>query len=135
MHQREAARRLVDVHDSLFADTIGAHEPAQHNEEPVRVGVLLLRAVELSHALGGLLATQAHATQELLHPAMAGTGVESLCVESCTKPLIATALTHRTSVTRKMCSLSRVMSAGESKALLSVLLLVRSVSSGRECSG
>ena len=31
-------------------------------------GVRLLRAVELFHALGGLLVAQAHATQELLQP-------------------------------------------------------------------
>ena len=33
----------------------------------MRFGVLLLRAVELFQALGGLLAAQAHAMQELLH--------------------------------------------------------------------
>ena len=37
------------------------HEQAQLDEEPVRVGVLLLRAVELFQALGGLLEAQAHA--------------------------------------------------------------------------
>ena len=47
----------------------------------MRVGVLLLRAVELFHTLGGLLAAQARATHELLHPAMAGMDIESLCVE------------------------------------------------------
>ena len=31
------------------------------DEEPVRVGLLLLRAVELLQALGGLLEAQAHA--------------------------------------------------------------------------
>ena len=45
------------------SDAIGAHQPAQLDEEPVRVGVLLL-----FHAPGGLLEAQAHATQELLHP-------------------------------------------------------------------
>ena len=35
--------------------------PAQLDEQPVRVGVRLLRAVELFHALGGLLVAQAHA--------------------------------------------------------------------------
>ena len=57
------------------------HEPAQFDEEPVRVGVLLLSAVELLQALGGLLAAQAHATQETRHPGIAGTHVEPLCVE------------------------------------------------------
>ena len=57
------------------------HQPAQLDEEPVRVGVLLLRAVELFQALGGLLAAQAHAMQELIDPSLAGTDVESLCVE------------------------------------------------------
>ena len=43
--------------------------------------MLLLRAVELFHALAGLLVAQAHAVQELLHPPLAGTHVESLRVE------------------------------------------------------
>ena len=38
----------------------------------MRVGVLLLRAVELFHALGG--DSRVHATQESLHPAVAGDG-------------------------------------------------------------
>ena len=58
-----------------------ARQPAQLDEQPVRVGVLLLRAVDLFHALGGLLEAQARAMQELLHPAFAGTDVEPLCVE------------------------------------------------------
>ena len=68
MHRQEAAGRLVDVHDAVCADSVLVHQPAELDEEPVRVGVLLLRAVELFHALGGLLEAQAHATQELLHP-------------------------------------------------------------------
>ena len=68
MHREETARGLVDVHDAVCADSVLVHEPAQLDEEPVRVGVLLLRAVELLQALGGLLEAQAHATQELLHP-------------------------------------------------------------------
>ena len=47
----------------------------------MRVGLLQSRAVELLQALSGLLEAQAHATQESLHPALAGTGVEPLCVE------------------------------------------------------
>ena len=81
LHQEEPARRLVDVHDAVSADSVLVHQPAKLDEEPVRVGVLLLRAVELFHAPGGLLAAQAHATQEPLHPSIAGTGVESFCVE------------------------------------------------------
>ena len=67
MHRQEAAGRLVDVHDAVCAGSVLVHEPAELDEEPVRVGVLL-RAVDLFHALGGLLEAQAHATQELLHP-------------------------------------------------------------------
>ena len=53
----------------------------QPDELLVRVGVLLLSAVELFHALGGLLVTQAYATQEPLELGLAGTDVESLCFE------------------------------------------------------
>ena len=81
MHREEPARRLVDVHDAVSAVSVLVHQPAQLDEEQVRVGVLLLRAVEIFQALGGLLAAQAHAMQELLHPALAGTDVESFCVE------------------------------------------------------
>ena len=48
----------------------------QLEEEAMRVGVLLLRAVELLQALGGLLEAQVHATQELSDPSIAGTHVE-----------------------------------------------------------
>ena len=80
LHREEPARRLVDVHDAVCADSVLVHQPAQLDEEPVRFGVLLLRAVELFQALGGLLAAQEHAMQELLDPSLAGTDVESLCV-------------------------------------------------------
>ena len=89
------------------------HEPAQLDEQPVRVGLLQRRAVELLQALGGLLVAQAYAVEKPSHPPLAGTHVESLCVE----PFV-TALRHSTSVMRRMCSLSRVMSAGESKVFL-----------------
>ena len=69
----------------------------------MRVAVLLLKAVELFHALGGLPEAQAH-----------GTSCPSASSQSCTKPLIVTALKHKTSDTLLMCSLSRVMSTGES---------------------
>ena len=53
------------------------HQPAQLDEQPVSVGVLLLRAVDLFDALGGLLAAQAHATQE----SKSWDGRRVLCVE------------------------------------------------------
>ena len=46
------------------------------------------------------------------------TSSPSASSHSCTKPWIVTALKHRTSVTRMMCSLSRVVSAGDSMLLL-----------------
>ena len=48
----------------------------------MRVGVLLLKAVELLRALGGPLEAQAHATQESRHTAVAGTHAEPLCIEA-----------------------------------------------------
>ena len=81
MHWQEAAGRLVDVHDAVCPDSVLVNQPAQLDDQPVRVGVLLLSAVELFHALGGLLVAQAHATQKLLDPSLAGTDVEFLCVE------------------------------------------------------
>ena len=81
MHREEAAGRHVDVHDAVCADCVCAHQPAQLDEQPVRVGVLLLWAVELFHALGELLVPQAHAMQEPLHPTFAVTDVEPICVE------------------------------------------------------
>ena len=77
LHRQEAARGLVDVHDAVCADATGADQPAQLDEQPGRVGVLLLKTEELFHALGGLVAAQAHATQELIDPSLAGTDVES----------------------------------------------------------
>ena len=58
MHWQEATAGLVDVHEAVCADAIGPHQPAQLDDQPVRVGALLLRSVELFHALGGLLAAQ-----------------------------------------------------------------------------
>ena len=37
MHLQEAARSLVDVHDAVCADCVLIHEPAQFDEQPVRV--------------------------------------------------------------------------------------------------
>ena len=67
MHRQGAARRLVDIHNAVCAHFVCAHQPAQLDERPVRVGLLQSSAVELFDALGGLLEAQAHATQELLH--------------------------------------------------------------------
>ena len=52
--------------------TVCAHQPAQLDEEAVRV--------ELFHALGRLLAARAHATQEPSDPSRAWTD-ESLCLK------------------------------------------------------
>ena len=65
----------------VVADSVLLHEPAQLDEQSVRVGVLMFRSVELCQALGGLLVAQEYATQEFLYLAVAGTHVESLCVE------------------------------------------------------
>ena len=81
VHRQEAARGLVDVDDAVCADSVLLHEPAQLDEEPVRVGLLQSRAVELLQALGGLLVAQAHAMQEFPHPALARAHVETRCVE------------------------------------------------------
>ena len=64
MHWEEAARSLVDVDGAVCADCVRVHEPAQLDEQSVRVGLLQSRAVELLQALGGPLAAQAHATHE-----------------------------------------------------------------------
>ena len=66
---------------AVVADSVLLHEPAQLDEQSMRVGVLMFRAVELCQALGGLLVAHAHATQEFLYFDVAGTHVESLCVE------------------------------------------------------
>ena len=115
MHREEAARGLVNVDYAVCADSVLVHEPAQLDEEPVRVGLLQSRAVELLQALGGLLVAQAHATQEWPRR----TSCPSASSHSCTKLLIVTALRHRTSDTRMVYSLSRVTSARESKVFLS----------------
>ena len=81
VHREEAARGLVDVHDTVCADSVLLHEPAELDEEPVNVGLLQSRAVELLQALGRLLVAQAHATQEFPNPHVAGTHAEPLCVE------------------------------------------------------
>ena len=86
----------------------------------MRVGVLLLRAAELFHALGGLLFSY------LARVASPSSSLDGSS-HSCAKPLIVTALKHRTSDTRLMCSLIRVMSEFSCQA---VLLVARSVSRG-----
>ena len=49
------------LHDAVCADSVLVHEPTQLDEQPVRVGLLQSKAVELFHALGGLLVAQMHA--------------------------------------------------------------------------
>ena len=83
----------------VVADSVLLHEPAQLDEQSMRVGVLMFRAVELCQALGGLLAAQAYATQEFLYSDR--TSSPSVSSPSSTKPWIVTALKHKTSVTRK----------------------------------
>ena len=73
--------------------------------------------MELFDARGGPLVAQA-AWQELPHPSIAGTSSPSASSHACTRLLTVIAPTHRTSVTRMMCSLSRVVSAGVSRLLL-----------------
>ena len=53
------------------------------------------------------------------HHSLGRTSSPSASRHSSTKPWIVTALKHRTSVTRMMCSLNRVVSAGVSMLLLS----------------
>ena len=66
-----------------------------------------------------LLEAQVHATQGLLDPSLARMDVESSCVEPFVQRLLTvTALRHKTSVTRMMCSLNRVTSSGNTKVLL-----------------
>ena len=92
MHREEAARGLVDVHDAVCADSVLVHEPAQLDEEPVRVGLLQSRAVELLQALGGLLEAQAHAVQKSWWLGRASS--PSASSHSSTRPLTVTALRH-----------------------------------------
>ena len=124
MHREDTAKCLVAVHDPLCADRVLVHQPAQLNEQPVRVGLLQSRAVELFHALGRLLEAQAHPVEELPHPAFAWNErrVPLRRAIRSTTPLIVTALRHRTSVTGRMCSLNRVVSAGDSMFLLPLRL-------------
>ena len=114
MHREKAARGLANVDDAVCADSVLVHEPAEIDEEAMRVGLLQSRAVELLQALGGLLEAQAHATQLLLGRASSS----SESSHPCNRPLIVTALRRSTSVTRTMCSLSRVMYAGDSRLFL-----------------
>ena len=74
--------------------------------------------LELFHALGGLLVGQVRATQELSDTLGAGRTCPSASSHWPIRPLIVTTLRHRASVTRRICSLSLVMSAGESKVFL-----------------
>ena len=80
MHQQEAAGRLVDVHDSVCADSVLVHQPAKLDEDPVRWRAAARGCEALSRTWGFHVA-QVHTTQESLDPTVAGTGVESLCVQ------------------------------------------------------
>ena len=76
--------------------------------------------------LAGFLWLKRMPTQELLHPNPALTDVDSLCVEPFVhQARIVIVLTHKTSVTRMMCSLSRVVSAGKSRLFLPCLRFQR----------
>ena len=81
VHRQEAARGLVDVDDTVCADSVLLHESAKLDEGAVRVGLLQSRAVELLQALGRFLEAQAHAMQELSDPLSTGAHVETRCVE------------------------------------------------------
>ena len=82
---------------AVVADSVLLHEPAQLDEQSMRVGVLMFRVVELCQALGGLLVAQAHATQQL----QGRTSSPSLSSHTSTKLWIVTSHKHRTWVTRK----------------------------------
>ena len=85
-------------------------------------GFLKLKRMPRRSLFTQLLLGRASSSSESSHP--------------CTRLVIVTALRHSTSVTRMMCSLSRVMSAGDSRlSCRASLLVARSASSGRECSG
>ena len=63
--------------DAVGADCVRVHEPAELDEEAMRVGLLQSRAVELLQAFGGLLEAQAHAVQELSDPLSTGAHVDA----------------------------------------------------------
>ena len=75
----EAARSLVDVHHAVCLRLTSQH--SLMNSRCV-LGVLLLKAVELFHALGELLLQlKRMPCKSRFTQARAGTDVESLCVE------------------------------------------------------
>ena len=133
MHWQEAARDLVFVHDAVCADSVLVHHPAQLDEQPVRVAVLLLKAVELFHALGGPLVAQAHTLQELSDPLSTKTDVEPLCVEPFVHQAPESHCADAQGVRDPHDVLAQPLRAKSS--CRAALFLARSVSSGRECSG
>ena len=102
MHREQAARGLVEVHDAVCVDRVLVHQPAQLDEEPVRVGVLVLRAVELLQALGGASCSSS-ACSRLTHLSLGRTSGPSASSHSSTKPWIVTGLKHRQSSPAKRC--------------------------------
>ena len=118
LHREEPARRLVDVHDAVSADSMLVHQPAQLDEEARACWPLA------EQGCGALSRTwRASCSSSAYHAGAAGpisgrASSPSASSHSSTRPLIVTALRHSTSVFRMMCSLSRVMSAGDSKVLL-----------------
>ena len=109
------AGRLVDVHDAVCADSVLVHQAAQ-------LGCVLascragLRS-SFTH-LAGFLLLKRMPRKSCFTQVLPGRTSSPFASRSSTKPWIVTALRHRTSVTRMMCSLSRVVSAGDSKVLL-----------------
>ena len=97
----------------------GAHQSAQLDEQPVRVGVLLLRAGSCFTHMAGFLQPKCMPWRSRLTHSRPGrkyrfpqlwlgwASSPSTSSHSRTKPLIVTALRHRKSVTRMMCSLSQ----------------------------
>ena len=113
MHQHEAAGGLVDVHDAVCAGSVLIHQSAQFDGQPVAVGELLLR-----HLAGFLQLSRMPRKSRFNQLWHGRKSTHSASGHSCTKRLIVTALGRKTSVTRKMCSQSRVTSAGDSKVFL-----------------
>ena len=131
MHREEAARDLVDVDDVVGADCVRLHEPAELDEEAMRVGLLQSSAVELLQALGGLLEAQAHATQEFPHPGITRTDVESHFVE----PFVHQVPDSHRAQAQPVGHLHDVLAEPRRVCGRKYVSSARSASNGRECSG
>ena len=104
IHQEEAARGLADVHDAVCADSVLVHEPAQLDEEPVRVGLLQTGLWSSFKHLAGFLKLRHMPRKSCFTRVSPGrTSSPSASSHSSTRPLIVTALRHRTSVTFMVC--------------------------------